>query len=97
VCLLFFNLSFLGTLPSGPHLLLRVDPKRRKAKLKLEIGKKNMFVSSYTIPEVLLLCSVYSDGKAVFFNVVFNTVLLPLLYLRKYRFKKNFLTGIDKN
>jgi len=36
----FFNLSFLGTLPSGPQLLLRVDPKRRKAKLKLEIGKK---------------------------------------------------------
>jgi hypothetical protein len=35
----FFNLSFLGTLPSGPQLLLRVDPKRRKAKLKLEIGK----------------------------------------------------------
>ena len=60
----FFNLSFLGTLPSGPQLLLRVDPKRRKAKLKLEIGKK-LFEFRFINTEVSLLCPVYPDEKAV--------------------------------
>ncbi len=56
-CVSTFSLTFpfLGTLPSGTQLLLRVDPKRRKAKLKLEIGKNFVFESRYIISKERLI------------------------------------------